>query len=238
MKRLFCLLGCVAIVGCGGGNEALPPSQPARQTRVDWYGYESFQLTSPYGTKVLTNPYGDGTAGRSFPKGLRPSVVLISNEKSDVNNVDALDNIPTVFRAAVAIGTNNANGIRFKGVPTFRNPDVEAADDMNVVFAWTQDGVRYCFPGNIQGPLTSSQASQIGQVDVLFMPCGVPAGLSDAERLTLIGQLQPRVIIPMARSREFGGWAGSMPVHQLRGNAVFLSRDTLPATPTVLVFEG
>lgn len=238
MKRLFCLLGCLALIGCGGGSEVVPSGQPARQVRVDWLGYESFMLTSIYGTKILTNPFSDGTAGRSFPKDLRPSVILVTNEDSKVNNVDAMDNMPTVFRAAVAVGSNTSNGIRFRGVPAYPNPEVEAADNMNVIFGWTQDGLRFCFLGNLPNALTSAQLAQLGTVDVLFLPSGVPAGLSDSERQTLISQLQPRVIIPMGLTGQFGGWAGSMPVHRLPGRSVLLSRDTLPATPTVLVFEG
>lgn len=238
MKRLFCLLGCLAVVGCGGGVGEVQPIQPPRQVRVDWLGYESFMLTSPYGTKILTNPFSDGTGGRPFPRGLRPSVVLVTNEESKVNNVDGLDNTPTVFRAAVAIGSNNAHGIRIRGVPIYRNPEIEAADELNVVFAWTQDGVRFCFLGNLPHALTPAQVSQIGAVDVLFMPSGVPAGLSDSERRTIISQLQPRVVIPMGLAGMSGGWAGSMPVHRLPGRSVLFSRDSLPATPTLLVFEG
>lgn len=223
------------MVGCGGGNEAPASAPPARQTRVDWYGHQTFQLSSIYGTRVLTNPYADSTGGRSFPTGLRPSVVLVTHEKPDANNIDAFDNMPTVFRSSMAVGSNNANGIRFRGVATSES---ENAGETNVVFVWMQDGVRYCFLGNIQHALTSAQAAQIGPVDVLFMPSGSSSGLTDSARQSIIGLLHPRVIIPMGRPQEFGGWAGSMPVHRLQGSAVFLSRDTLPATPTVLVFEG
>lgn len=211
----------------------------ARQVRVDWLGHESFLFRSSLGTTILTNPFEPSATGRAFPKNLRPDIVLISSEQPDANNLNALDNTPTVFRGAVGVGPNNAAGIRIRGVPTYKNPEKEDAADMNLVFVWTLDGVRFCFAGNIEGPLSASEAIQIGQVDVLLLPIGVPASLTNSERQSIVGQLRPRIIIPMGREAEIPGWtAGYTNVHRLPGSSVLLSRETMPFEPTVLVFAN
>jgi hypothetical protein len=204
---------------------------------VDWLGHESFLFTSSIGRKVLTNPYAPGTTGQSFPQGLRPDVLLVSTERSDANNVDAFDNSPTTFRGAMGVGTNNAAGLRIRGIPTYKNPTQESASGMNLVFAWSLEGLRFCFLGNIEHPLTSSQVQQIGPVDVLFVPVGLPSGLTNPERQTLIAQLLPRLIVLMGRSDEFSSFASQFPkVYRPPRPSVLLSKEGMPAQQTVLVF--
>ena len=235
------MLICAALAGCGGGEMTSSSSAPARarQVRVDWLGHESFLFTSSLGTKILTNPFGSGTGGRSFPKNLRPDILLVSSERPDSNNVDAVENSPTTFRGAVGMGPNNASGITIRGIPTFRNPDHETPEDMNLAFTWRLDGVRFCFLGNIERALTPAEAQQIGMIDVLFLPVGVPAGLSNEERRIIVGQLQPRVIVPMGRAAEFSGFASGFPaIHRLAGNSVLLSQDVIPPGQSVLIFSA
>ncbi len=233
---------CAALSGCGGGADMTGfRSAPvrARQVRVDWLGHESFLFTSSLGTKILTNPFANGTGGRSFPKNLKPDILLVSSERADANNVDAVENSPTTFRGAVGMGPNNAAGITIRGVPTFKNPEHQTPEDMNLAFVWRQDGVRFCFLGNIERALTPAEAQQIGFVDVLFLPVGVPAGLSNDERRIIVGQLQPRVIVPMGRGAEFSEFASGFPsIHRLPGSSVLLSQEFIPPGQTVLVFSA
>ena len=123
---LLALVGFL-FVGCAG-PEPVPTGSPIREVRVDWLGQQSFRITSSLGTKIITNPYAGG-----FPGNQRPDVVLITAERSDCNNVDAFDNTPSVFRGSVGLGTNTANGLRFSGVPTYKNPEQESPDSMNLV---------------------------------------------------------------------------------------------------------
>lgn len=230
---------CAVLAACGGGEQtAQNPSRP-REVRVDWLGHESFLFRSSLGTTIVTNPFNASSVGRTFPTTLRPDLVLISNEQAETNNVDAFDNTPTIFRGAVGMGPNNAAGLRIRGVPTYRNPDQEDVTEMNLVFSWILDGVRFCFAGNIQGPLSAAEAIQVGPVDVLFLPVGVPAGLTNTERQTIINQLRPRLVVPMGRAADIPAWAaGFSRVHRLPGSSVLFSPDTFPPEPTVLVFAN
>ncbi len=210
----------------------MPSAPRLKEVRVDWLGSESFRFTSSLGTKIITNPYLSG-----FPEDLRPDVVLISTERSDANNIDAFDNSPTVFRGAVGIGVNTATGIRIRGIPTYDNPERESVGPLNLVFLWTLDGVRFCYLGNVQNALTMSQVQQIGSVDVLFLPVGTPAGLSNAQRSTILGQVRPRVVVPMGSRSAIEAWAGGFPkVYRLPGSSVLFTRETLPFEQTALVF--
>jgi len=229
------LLICLLLASCAVPVETAP--MRLRQVRVNWLGHESFLFTSSLGKKVLTNPYGPGSTDRSFPQGLRPDVLLVSTERSDANYVDAVDNSPTTFRGAMGIGMNNAAGLRVRGVPTYKNPAREGAGDLNLVFVWSLDGLRFCFLGNIENPLTPWQVQLIGPVDVLFLPVGLPSGLTNSSRRTIIGQLLPRLIVPMGRSEEFSSFASQFPrVYRPAETSILLSKEGLPVEQTVLVF--
>ena len=235
MRGLFCAVLCAAVAGCGSHEGLSEAGARKRETRIDLLGHECFLLTSSFGLKILTNPYGAGTGEGSLPSSLRPDVLLVSTERSDCNNVDAAENSPDILRGAVALGANTSSGIRIRGVPSYENP--EKAEDMNVIFAWTLDGVRCCFAGNVQGPLPPYELAQIGTVDVLFLPVGLPATLTDAERSEIISQLRPRLIIPMGRAAAISAWAlPPAKTYRLPGASVLVTRETLPAEPTVLLF--
>lgn len=222
------MAAAVLLTGCGGHDAA--PSYDQRETRVEWLGNQCFRITSSIGTSILTDPFSSGAGGRTLPSPLKPDIILISHESSDANNSDAADNQPTVFRGSIGIGANNATGIRIHGIPTFRDPDKETPDGMNIVFVWQMDGMRFCFLGSLLHQLSSAQVSQIGPVDVLFVPVG--GSLSPTARQTVLEQLRPRLVIPMGRGA--GGWTYGSVIHAA-GDSARLSRSALPLQTTTLL---
>lgn len=228
LGKCVLLAGTLLLAGCGGRGMAQPGA--VRQARIDWLGNQCFRITSSLGTSLLTNPYSPGTGGRTLPSPLKPDIILISHERSDANNVDATDGQPTVFRGSMGIGVNNATGIGIRGVATFKDPDSESIDGMNILYAWSMDGMKFCFLGSLANPLTPSQLAQLGTVDVLFVPVGGP--LSASARESVLLQIRPRVVVPMGRG---AGWTyGS--VQSVEGSSVLLSRPSLPLQTTTLLF--
>jgi L-ascorbate metabolism protein UlaG (beta-lactamase superfamily) len=231
---LYGWLLCRLLAGCGGTEETTPVR--SRYVRVDWLGHETFVIISSIGKKVLTNPYAPGTTGRVLPRGLRPDVLLVSTERSDANFVDAFDNSPTTFRGAMGIGANNAAGLRIRGIATYESQEAEGSN-LNLIFAWTLEGMRFCYLGNVQRQLTPAQAQQVGPVDVLFMPVGLPDELTDVERRTIVAQLHPRMIILMGRSEAFSSFASQFPkIYRPSRPSILLSREILPPRQMVVVF--
>ena len=220
-------IGVLLLAGCGGREVQ---QAAAREVRVDWLGNQAFRITSSIGTSILTNPFAAGTGGRTLPSPLRPDIILISHERPDANNIDAAENQPTVFRGSMGAGVMNANGIAIRGVATFKDPERESVDGMNIVYSWAMDGIRFCFLGSPAGPLTASQLLQLGTVDVLFVP--VAGSLSPPARESVLAQIRPRLVIPMGHG---AGWTyGS--IRSVEGRSVLLSRPALPLQTTTLLF--
>jgi len=227
MHRLATLVSALLLVGCGG--RPLEESAPARQVRVETLGGQCVRVTSSIGTSLLTNPFNPGTTGRTLPSPLKPDIILVSQERPEANNVDAVDNQPTIFRGSMGIGINSAMGIRIRGVPIFRNPDVQSVDGMNLVYTWTMDGVKFCHLGWLRAPLNSYSLSQIGLVDVLFVP--VQGDLSASERDAIVGQIRPRVVVPMGKGWSYGN------VQSVGSSSFSFSREMLPLQTTTLAFD-
>lgn len=229
MGRLLILAALVlALAGCGG-RQAAEPAGP-RYTRIEWLGNDCYRITSPIGTSILTNPYAPKTGGRTLPANLKSDVVLVTSEFPRNNNVNALVNQPAILRGGVGIGVNNVTGIRLVGVPVYMNPEVASSLGMNLVYAWTMDGIRYCFMEKAVRPLDADQLAQIGRVDVLFLN---PEGAGGPLREALIGQLKPRLLIPMGSGGR--GWAVGDRVAS-QGNTFMLAREMLPAGTVTLQF--
>jgi len=234
LVAVFALL----LAGCGGGSIQKPTGQPQRIVRVDWYGDQCFRVRSALGVAMLTNPFTPGSTDFPEPKNLTPEIVLISSENPEANNVDLVDNTPHILRGSVGAGTNTVGGIRILGVPVFKNPDVQDVSGMNVTYRWTMDGLKFCFLGQLETVPPPADLSRIGRVDVLFLPVS-GTDLTGPQRQQIIEALRPQVIVPMgtvsAMNRFAGGYTS---VYRLNGSAALLSRDALPAVPTVLLFRA
>ncbi len=229
MHRVLFLALCVlAFAGCGGRQVEAPASP--RYTRIDSLGNECFRITSPIGTSILTNPYAANTGGRTLPSNLKSDVVLITSENPRNNNVNAFTNQPAILRGGIGIGVNTVTGIRIVGVPFYLNPDTPSSLGMGLVYAWSMDGVRFCFAGSPSRPFDQDQLAQIGRVDVLFMS---PQGMSAELRKTILSQLNPRLLIPTGSGAS--GWAiGDR--HKAQGGTFLLSREMLPVDTATLHF--
>jgi len=228
----------VLLAGCGGRAVESPAAGAQRLVRVDWFGYESFRIRTSLGLTTFTNPFSPGSTDVAPPKNLEADVVLITDEDSQRNYVDGVQNTPRLFRGSVAIGTNSAAGIRILGVPIYPNPEQPNPSDMSVMYRWTVDGLKFAFIGNLKSVPSAQELKQIGKVDVLFIPVSGSV-LTTANRLEILKELGPSVVIPMgnqAAVARFG--TGFASVYPLNGPAALHSREAMPAQQTALIFRA
>lgn len=229
MRRLALLAAsALALAGCKSPEIPARPSV-LRDTQIEWLGNQCYRFTSSIGTTILANPYAPKTAGRTLSSPLKCDAVLITSERPDFNNINALDNQPSVLRGGVGIGVNNVSGIRILGVPAYKKPEMPSSDGMNLIYTWTMDGMRFCFAGVPMRALDAEQIQQIGAVDVLLVnPDALPA---DA-RAQLVAQLKPRLVVSTgSKSWTIGETRTS------QGAKFSFTREMLPQQTTTLVLN-
>lgn len=220
----------LAMAGCGTRGQGDLPL-PERFTRIEWLGNQGYLLTTSLGTRILTNPYVAGTGGRTLPRDIKADILLVTTERPEANNINALANQPAILRGGTGIGINSVTGIKVRGVPVYKNPDVFNVDGMNLVFGWSMDGMRFCFAGHLDRPPTADEYSRIGPVDVLFVST---SSMSRKEIEEMVERLAPGWVVPMGGR---GGLALPGGTRAAPAGGMLVSKPGLPLQPTLLVFS-
>ncbi|MBV9298426.1 MAG: MBL fold metallo-hydrolase [Verrucomicrobia bacterium] len=224
------VLAVLLLVGCWSRhkhNEAADTGPHA--VTIEWLGHGCFRVTSSIGLTIITDPFNPHTNKVAT---VPADIVLITHEDDTSNYTDLVRGSPVIFRSSMAGGVNRASGVLIRGTQTSsENLAAAAAAKLNVAYTWVMDGIRFCDLGRIEDAVTPSEALNIGNVDVLFMPAGATQNFSEDKRRFTIERLRPKIIVSTT-----GEWSSrqSNVVH-IRGNRFTLTASQLPTTTTVYV---
>lgn len=134
-------------------------------------------------------------------------------------------NVPTNIRA----GWGEGGGTEFSG---------------NSIFIFEVAGMCIAHLGHLHHTLTTEHLAAIGKVDVALVPVDGSWTMDIGGMIEVIGQLSPRIVVPMHffSERTLSAFLGSMrQTHQIDmvpGPSMILSIATLPEKPTVRVLQG
>lgn len=134
--------------------------------------------------------------------------------------------------------------MRVRNVPT-NIRDGEATEfSGNSIFIFEVAGLCIAHLGHLHHTLTPDHLKAIGQVDIVFAAVDGSWTLDHAGIIEVIGQLQPKIVVPMhyfgesALSRFLSGMRGSHDVERLASDSLILSRANLPMKPAIKVLLG
>jgi L-ascorbate metabolism protein UlaG (beta-lactamase superfamily) len=160
--------------------------------KITWLGHSCFRIEDVSGRVVVTDPF-DEAVGYPLPR-IRADAVTVSHDHHDHNNVEAVGGRPEVVKGP---GEKEAAGIRFLGTATYHDERGGKKRGTNTIFSFEMDGVRICHLGDLGHLLGEKEASALGEVDVLMIP-DRPVYTLDAEGAKkVVGQIKPKVAIPM-----------------------------------------
>jgi len=162
--------------------------------KVKWLGHACFLITSEDGTKLIIDPYAVGGGINYSPIEESADVVLISHDHADHSNISAVRGKPEVVKDS---GIKTAKGIQFTGVATYHDTSLGKQRGTNTVFCFNLDDIRLCYLGDLGHVLSQEQVSEIGSVDILFVPVGGFFTIDAGEANRVCEQLAPKVVIPM-----------------------------------------
>jgi L-ascorbate metabolism protein UlaG (beta-lactamase superfamily) len=162
--------------------------------KTKWLGHACFLVTSASGLRIITDPYAVGGGIDYSPIEETADVVVVSHDHSDHSNVEAVQGKPEVIKGP---GTKTANGIRFRGVATSHDTSQGTQRGSNIIFCFTIDDLRLCHLGDLGHALSPTQVTEIGAVDILFVPVGGFFTIDATVANQVCGQLKPKVVIPM-----------------------------------------
>jgi len=211
--------------------------------KVKWLGHACFLITSKSGIKVITDPYAVGGGINYSPVRESADVVLVSHDHDDHNNVSTVQGKPEALKGT---GTKTAKGIPFKGIATSHDASQGMERGSNTVFCFAIDDLRLCHLGDLGHVLSPRQATEIGSVDILFVPVGGFFTIDARVAGQVCDQLKPRITIPMhfktpkcvypiAGVEDF--LKGRKAVRKVAGSEVEFEREKLSTAAEIVLLQ-
>lgn len=164
---------------------------------ITWYGQSCFkiQTRSKRGSDeiiIFTDPF-DKSIGLRPPQG-QANIVTISHQHIDHNNTDSLKGD---FFTVDAPGEYSIQGITIEGIESFHD-NVEGQEvGRNTIFLIESEDIRICHLGDLGHKLSQKQLDRMNGVDILMIPVGGKKSLSPKLAEEVMGQIEPKMIIPM-----------------------------------------
>jgi len=208
--------------------------------RIEWKGHACFLLNSAKGVRILTDPFNEGV-GYPLPN-VEVDVVTVSHQHGDHNYTDSLPGKPAVVKGA---GNHKVSGIEIKGVATYHDPEQGKKRGSNTVFVIKADGLNICHLGDLGHLLTPGQVSDIGQVDILFVPVGGFFTIDAKQACEVVQQLGPALVLPMHYKLDQRVTLPIAPVDEFLGlfskverrTVLDIDKSSLPAETEVVLLE-
>lgn len=159
---------------------------------ITWYGQSCFKLQAGDLVGVI-DPYGK-EIGLTPPR-FRADFVMVTHNHPDHDNADSIPENPFLITGP---GEYEIKGVYVKGIETYHDKQNGKERGMNTIYIVEIEGIKICHMGDFgEGKLRDETVEQIGDVDILMIPVGGKFTIDAEEAAQVIGQIEPRIVIPM-----------------------------------------
>lgn len=220
-----------------------PAAAEAGEVRLTFVGHATFLIESPAGVTIATD-YNDYVRPNMVP------MVVTMNRAHDTHYTDHPD--PGI--AHVLRGWNPAGGaanheltledVWIRNVPTNIRQGASTFYDGNSIFVFEVAGLCIAHLGHLHHVLTADHLEAMGRIDVVLAPVDGSYTLDIDGMLETLKAINAPLVIPM---HYFSTWgldrflsrlSQDYAVTRSASPTVMLSRETLPAKPTILALPG
>lgn len=172
--------------------------------QISWHGFSCFELqikTLQGEVQVLIDPY-QNTTGLKLSRTLEADILLVSHPGEDANNTSAVSGDPFLISCP---GEYEVKGVFAFVIPT----RIDLLDDKkkshsveNLITRFEVGGLRIGHLGALNRVLTEEELDRLSHIDILMVPVGGGRVLSPKMAVEVVGQIEPRVVIPMTHALE------------------------------------
>lgn len=159
---------------------------------IQWFGHSCFRLEGK-DVLVLIDPFSKDI-GLKPPK-IKDNILLLTHSHYDhANTRDA----PPETRIIKGPGEYEASGVYIKGIQSFHDSSGGSERGLNTIYVVQMDEVTVCHMGDFgQAKLEEHQLEEIGDVDILMLPVGGAYTIDGKQAVEIVGQIEPKIVIPM-----------------------------------------
>jgi len=211
---------------------------------IKCHGHSCFEFADENELTLVTDPHDGKSIGIKQPDVIA-NIVTMSHDHFDHNAERVIQGNDK--KLVTGSGSKTVKGIPIKGVASFHDEEEGAKRGENIMYKFEMENLKICHLGDLGELLDEKQVSQIGEIDILFIPVGGTFTLDAENAWKVIGEINPRVVVPM--HFRVGGLSLSIaPVDGFLelankdfivkvGNEIELTKDDLPEEQEVWVFS-
>jgi L-ascorbate metabolism protein UlaG (beta-lactamase superfamily) len=220
----------------------------ADEVAITYVGHSTYYIDTPGGVRIGTDFSGAYRTGRL------PDVVTMNHAHSSHYSLFPDPKIPHVLHGwgedgkpanvALRIGDVYIRNVttdirRYYG----EDSDGEMIKDGNSIFIFEVAGLCIGHLGHLHHKLDDTHFAAIGRLDIVMVPIDGTYTMSLAGISDITKRLRASVVLPMHRFAtpldEFMRLIGQQfQIEQRSERTLKISRDTLPAAPTVIILDG
>ena len=142
----------------------------------------------------MIDRFYEDKVGLKVPK-IKDDIVLVTHNHPDHNNLEDMN--PEAFLINTP-GEYEKKGIAIRGISSYHDKSEGKERGMNTIYVIKAEDVTICHLGDLgQEKLDEKQVEEIGDIDILLVPVGGNYTINYKEAIGVIGQIEPKIIIPM-----------------------------------------
>ena len=159
--------------------------------QITYFGHSCFKIKSK-NSILITDPF-DKYIGFSMPN-TEADIVTVSHDHRDHNCFKQIGGSPFVIKAP---GEYEIADISVLGFSSYHDKVKGEKRGKNTIYVIRMEEVSLCHLGDLGDKLTEKQLEEINGIDILFIPIGGVYTLDPKEAVTVINQVEPKIVIPM-----------------------------------------
>lgn len=158
---------------------------------IKWFGHSCFRVRGREAT-IIMDPVGRQT-GYTLPK-QKADIVTVSHQHPGHN---AIGQIQEGYFLIDGPGEYEVSDVFITGIRTFHDKAQGQERGFNTVYLLELEEMRICHLGDLAHALTEEQIEALNDIDVLLAPVGGGHALDTPGANEVIGQIEPKIVIPM-----------------------------------------
>jgi L-ascorbate metabolism protein UlaG (beta-lactamase superfamily) len=242
---LLALLSAVpARAACRELDVARGWTRPAYAGKIDatveFFGHNFFQITSPNGTRIITDPVSPGF----YPTpSIAPHAITVGREHPNHNYVEIAKNKPVILRGLANYGaewskvSTTIGDVLIYSVPIYQQQFGNALKGAAFVFDLGVLCIAHL--GDLSHKLTEEQVKAFGKVDIAMIPIGGTFTMPPDTAREVLQQLKPKIAIPMHYRENtylLDMFVKGYPHKYLNAHRMAYSKAALPQPTQINVF--
>jgi len=207
---------------------------------IEFFGHNFFQITSPNGTKIITDPVSPGF----YPTpDVAPDAITVGREHPNHNYVEIAKNRPLILRGLGNYGSEwnkistTVKDILVYTVPVYQQQFGNALK--GAAFVFDLGNICVAHLGDLAHKLTEEQIKAFGKIDIAMIPIGGTFTMPPDTAREVLQQLKPKIAIPMhyrENTALLDMFVKGYPNKYLNSYKATFSKAALPPPTQVVVF--